>query len=118
MLVALTMEGVAEAIAFARKNGVDPHRVREALLGGFANSRILEVHGKRMLDADYKPGFKVKLHQKDLRIVLEEARQLGLALPGAALMAQHMNKLVGSGDGELDSSAIMKIVEKMSSECK
>lgn len=111
--VSATIEGVAEAMVFARKNGVDPARVREALLGGFANSRILENHGKRMIDGDFQPGFKVSLHQKDLRIVLETAHQMGLALPCTALVAQHLNALVGSGEGELDSSAIMKVVERI-----
>jgi 2-hydroxy-3-oxopropionate reductase len=111
--VSLTIEGVAEAFTFARKNGVDPGRVREALLGGFANSRILEVHGQRMLDHDFRPGFKVRLHQKDLRIVMETAHQMGIALPGSALVAQHMNALIGSGEGELDSSALIKVIEKL-----
>jgi len=113
IVVSLTIEGVAEAITFARKNGVDPGRVREALLGGFANSRILEVHGQRMLDHDFRPGFKVRLHQKDLRIVMETAHQMGIALPGSALVAQHLNALIGSGEGELDSSALIKIIEKL-----
>lgn len=114
IVVAVTIEAVSEALSFARKNGVDAAKVREALMGGFAGSKILEVHGKRMLDHDFKPGFKVKLHQKDLRIVMQDADQLGLALPGAALVAQHLNALMGSGDGELDSSAIVKAVERLS----
>lgn len=113
IVVSLTIEGVAEAFTFARKNGVDPGRVREALLGGFANSRILEVHGKRMLEGDFRPGFKVRLHQKDLRAVMETAHQIGIALPGTALVAQHLNALVGSGDGELDSSALVRAVERL-----
>jgi 2-hydroxy-3-oxopropionate reductase len=114
IVVALTIEAVAEALTFARKNGVDAAKVREALLGGFANSKILEVHGKRMLDNEFKPGFKVKLHQKDMRIVMETAHKLGFALPGAALATQHMNALIGTGDGELDSAAMVKVVERMS----
>jgi len=114
IVVAVTIEAVSEALTFARKSGVDPAKVREALMGGFAGSKILEVHGQRMLDHDFKPGFKVKLHQKDLRIVLDNAHQLGLALPGTALVAQHLNALMGSGDAELDSAAVVKIVEKMS----
>jgi 2-hydroxy-3-oxopropionate reductase len=114
IVAALTIEAVSEALTFARKNGVDAARVREALMGGFAGSKILEVHGQRMLDNDFKPGFKVKLHQKDLRIVMEDAHQLGIGLPGAALVAQHLNALMGSGDGELDSSAIVKVIERMS----
>ncbi|HEX7044107.1 MAG TPA: 2-hydroxy-3-oxopropionate reductase [Burkholderiales bacterium] len=114
IVVALTIEAVAEALTFARRNNVDAAKVRAALMGGFAGSKILEVHGQRMLDNDFKPGFKTKLHQKDLRIVLEDAGALGLGLPGAALVSQHLNALVGSGDGELDSSAIVKAVERLS----
>ena len=114
IVVAVTIQGVAEALTFARRNGVDAGKVRDALMGGFAGSKILEVHGKRMLDHDFKPGFKTKLHQKDLNIVMQTARELGLALPGAAMLMQHMNALVGSGDGEIDSAAVVKIVERMS----
>ena len=114
IVVAVTIEAVSEALTFARKNGVDAAKVREALMGGFAGSKILEVHGKRMLDNDFKPGFKTKLHQKDLRIVMEDAGKLGLALPGTALVAQHLNALMGSGDGELDSAAIVKAIERLS----
>ncbi len=114
IVAALTIEAVSEALTFARRNGVDAARVREALMGGFAGSKILEVHGQRMLDNDFKPGFKVRLHQKDLRIVIEDAHKLGIGLPGAALVAQHLNALMGSGDGELDSSAIVKVIERMS----
>ncbi len=114
IVVALTIQAVGEAITFARKNGVDAGKVREALLGGFANSKILEVHGQRMLDNSFKPGFKTKLHQKDLKIVMDTAHALGLALPGTALVAQAMNALMGAGDGELDSSALIKVVERAS----
>lgn len=114
IVVALTIEGVAEALSFARQNDVDPAKVRAALMGGFAASRILEVHGQRMLDDNYQPGFKTKLHQKDLNIVLQTACELGLGLPGTALAMQHLNALMGAGDGELDSAAIMKVVQRMS----
>ena len=114
IVVGVTIEAVAEALTFARKSGVDAAKVREALLGGFAASRILEVHGKRMLDNNYQPGFKTKLHQKDLNIVLQTAHELGLALPAAALVAQHLNALMGLGDAELDSAAVMKIIERIS----
>ncbi len=114
IVVAVTIEAVAEALTFARKNGVDASKVRDALMGGFAASRILEVHGKRMLDNNYQPGFKTKLHQKDMNIVMQTAKELGLALPAAALVMQHLNALMGSGDAELDSAAVMKVVERMS----
>lgn len=114
IVVGVTIEAVSEALAFARKNGVDAAKVRAALMGGFAGSRILEVHGQRMLDREYKPGFKVRLHQKDMRIVMETAHQLGLGLPAAALVAQQLNALMGRGDAELDSAAIMKVVEGLS----
>ncbi len=114
IVVSMTIQGVSEALTFARRNGVDAAKVRAALMGGSASSKILEVQGQRMLDKDFKPGFKVKLHQKDLRIVIEDAHKLGIGLPGAALVAQHLNALMGSGDGELDSAAIVKVVERMS----
>jgi 2-hydroxy-3-oxopropionate reductase len=114
IVVAVTIEGVAEALTFARKNGVDPARVRDALMGGFAGSRILEVHGKRMLDNAYPPGFKTRLHRKDMNIVMQTANELGLDLPGAALVMQHLDTLMKDGDAELDSAAVMKVVERLS----
>jgi 2-hydroxy-3-oxopropionate reductase len=114
IVVAVTIEAVAEALTFARRNGANPDKVREALMGGFAGSKIMEVHGRRMLDNDFKPGFKVGLHQKDMRIVMETAHQMGLALPAAALVAQHLNALMGTHDADLDSSAIIKVIERMS----
>jgi 2-hydroxy-3-oxopropionate reductase len=114
IVAAVTIEAVAEALLLAQANGVDAARVREALLGGFAYSKVLEIHGRRMLEADFKPGFKAALHQKDMRIVLQSAHALGVALPAAALAAQHINALVGSGDGDLDSSAIYKVLARMS----
>jgi 3-hydroxyisobutyrate dehydrogenase-like beta-hydroxyacid dehydrogenase len=111
--VSATLMGVAEALAFAARQGVDAARVRQALLGGSAYSRILEFHGQRMLDRDFAPGFKAKLHQKDLGIVLNEAHQSGMALPGAVLAAQLMNALVGAGGGDKDSSALIEILERL-----
>jgi 2-hydroxy-3-oxopropionate reductase len=113
VLVGHTIAGVAEALLLAEASGVDGAKVREALLGGFANSRILEVHGQRMLDGDFAPGFKARLHQKDLRIVLEAANELGLALPGAAQVQQGLNALVGQGDGELDSAALYQVLKRL-----
>jgi len=112
IVVSLTLEGVAEAILLARRNGVDPARMREALMGGFAGSRILEMHGQRMLEANYKAGFKVKLHNKDMKIVLGNMAEAGLNLPGASLFAEQIGKLMDAGDGELDSTAIMLALER------
>jgi len=104
---------VAEALLFARAAGVDPERVREALLGGFAYSRILENHGERMLARNFKPGFKTWMHQKDLRIVLEEANRMALALPASASTSQLLNAAVGSGMGEDDSISLLRLLEQM-----
>jgi 2-hydroxy-3-oxopropionate reductase len=98
--------GVSEAFALAKKAGVDAARVRQALLGGFAASRVLEVHGERMLNANYKPGFRTKLYQKDLRLANEAASANGVAMPGTALVAQLVNALVASGGGDLDYAAM------------
>ena len=113
IVVSAALLGVAEAFTFAARQGVDAARVRQALLGGSAYSRILEIHGQRMLENRFKPGFKARLHQKDLGIVLAEAQKAGLALPSAALAAQLMNALVGNGDGELDSSALIKVMQQL-----
>jgi 2-hydroxy-3-oxopropionate reductase len=109
VVVGHAIAGVGEAMLLAEASGVDPARVREALLGGFASSKVLEVHGQRMIDDDFAPGFKTRLHQKDMRIVLEAAHELGLALPGSAMVAQYLNALMGRGLGELDSSAIYRV---------
>ncbi len=114
ILTGVGVAAVAEAMNFATKSGVDAAKVREALLGGFAYSRILENHGQRMLDRNFKPGFKAWMHQKDMRIVMEEAHRLGLALPSSAATAQMFNALVGSGLGEDDSIAMLKLLERMS----
>ncbi len=105
---------VAEAFAFASKNGVDRSKVREALLGGFAYSKILENHGQRMLERNFKPGFKSWMHEKDLNIVMQTAHELGLCLPGSAATAQMFNAMVGSGHGEEDSIAVLKLLEGLS----
>ena len=113
VLISQTIAGVGEALLLARASGVDGAKVREALLGGFANSRVLELHGQRMLDDRYDPGFKCALFQKDMRLVLEAAHELGLALPGAAQAAQLINALVGQGDGELDSAALYRAQRRL-----
>ena len=112
IVVAVTIQAVAEAMLLAQKSNVDAYKVRECLLGGFANSKILEVHGKRMLDNDFKPGFKLGLHQKDMQIVLDSAKALGLALPASALVMQFMNAMNISHADE-DSSVIYKLLKNM-----
>ncbi|QDF98751.1 2-hydroxy-3-oxopropionate reductase [Azoarcus sp. DD4] len=114
ILTGVGVAAVAEALNFATRSGVDAGKVREALLGGFAYSRILENHGQRMLDRNFRPGFKAWMHQKDMRIVMEEAHRLGLALPSSAATAQMFNAMVGSGLGEDDSIAMLKLLERMS----
>lgn len=114
IITGVGVAAVAEALNFAHKSGVDAAKVRGALLGGFAYSRILENHGQRMLDRNFKPGFKAWMHQKDLRIVMDEAHRLGLALPSSAATAQMFNAMVGSGLGEDDSIAMLKLLERMS----
>ena len=100
------LAGVSEALALAKKAGVDGSKVRAALLGGFAASRVLEVHGERMLTGNYKPGFRTKLYQKDLRLANEAAAANGVAMPGTAIVTQLVNALVASGGGDLDYAAI------------
>ena len=114
IITGVGVASVAEALNFAAKSGVDGAKVREALLGGFAFSRILENHGQRMLDRNFKPGFKAWMHQKDVRIVMDEAHRLGLALPTAAATMQLFNAMAGSGLGEDDSVALLKLLERMS----
>lgn len=104
--IAITIEAVAEAFALADACGVDKAKVRMALLGGFAHSRVLEVHGQRMIEKNYTPGFKAHLHLKDMRIVNDTARALGIQLPFAEQTTQDLENLVAHGGGELDSSAI------------
>ena len=112
ILTGVGIVAVAEAIELARANGVDPARVRTALLGGSAYSRILESHGARMLAEEFRPGFKAWMHQKDLRIVMEEAHRNGLFLPSAAVAAQLFNAMLGSGLGEEDSVAVIKLLRR------
>ena len=111
--ISATLLGVAEALTFAARQGVEGAKVRQALLGGSAYSKILEIHGQRMLERNFKPGFKAKLHQKDLGIVLAEAQAASMALPATALVAQMMNALIGAGRGENDSAALIEILEQL-----
>lgn len=114
VVISQTLAGVAEALLLARAAGVDPAKVRAALLGGSAQSRVLEIHGQRMIDGDFTPGFKARLHRKDMHLVLDAAEELGLALPGTALVTQYLNALLGQDLGELDSSAIYQVLEEAS----
>ena len=111
--VALTIEAVSEALLFAAKAGADPRKVREALLGGFAQSRILELHGERMIQRNFTPGFRIRLHQKDLNLALQGARELGLSLPNTAVALQLFNSVAAQGGGDLDHSAMLLALEKM-----
>jgi 2-hydroxy-3-oxopropionate reductase len=111
LVVGVTIEAVAEALALAEAAGVDPAKVRAVLLGGFAQSKILDAHGQRMLDGNFQPGFKARLHQKDLRIVTQTANEAGLDAPAGQLALDRMTKLVDSGGGEKDHSALFTLLE-------
>jgi 2-hydroxy-3-oxopropionate reductase len=108
--IAGALAGVGEALALAAKAGVDAKAVRQALLGGFASSRVLDVHGERILTGNYAPGFRTTLYQKDLRLALETAAASGVAIPAAALVSQLVNALVAAGGGDLDYSAIGRTI--------
>lgn len=113
IIVALTIEAVGEALLFASKAGADPARVREALMGGFASSRILEVHGERMIKRTFDPGFRIDLHQKDLNLALEGARQLKMALPNTASCQQLFSVCAAQGGSTWDHSAMVRALELM-----
>jgi len=113
IIVALTIAAVGEAMTFARKAGADPAKVRQALMGGFASSRILEVHGERMINRTFAPGFRIRLHQKDLGLALAGARSMGVALPQTASAAQLMQVCAAHGMEELDHSALVRALELM-----
>ncbi len=114
IIVALNIEAVSEALVFATKAGADPVRVRQALMGGFANSRILEVHAERMINRTFKPGFRVGLHMKDLEVALSNARALGVALPATAVAQQLFNSCVANGDIDQDDSIMCQAIERLS----
>ncbi|MBK8865049.1 MAG: 2-hydroxy-3-oxopropionate reductase [Betaproteobacteria bacterium] len=113
IIVALNIAAVAEALVFASKAGADPAKVRQALMGGFAASRILEVHGERMIKRTFNPGFRIGLHQKDLNLALQGARTLGVSLPQTANAAQLMQACAGNGMADLDHSALVRALEIM-----
>lgn len=113
IIVALNIAAVGEALVFASKAGADPAKVRQALMGGFASSKILEVHGERMIKRTFNPGFRIVLHQKDLNLALQSARTLGVALPQTAGAAQLMNACAALGHGQSDHSALVQALEAL-----
>ena len=113
IIVALTIEAVSEALVFASKAGADPARVRAALMGGFASSRILEVHGERMVKRTFDPGFRISLHQKDLNLALQGAKALGVSLPNTASTQELFNQCAAHGDAGLDHSGLVTALERM-----
>jgi 2-hydroxy-3-oxopropionate reductase len=113
IIVALNIAAAGEALVYASKAGADPAKVRDALMGGFASSRVLEVHGKRMIERTFSPGFRIALHQKDLNLALQGARALGIALPQTASAAQLMQSCVALGHGQSDHSALVCALENM-----
>ena len=110
LVVGATIEAVAEALVLAERTGVDPAKVRDALLGGFAGSKVLEMHGQRMLDRAFEPGFRARLHAKDARIVRDAAREAGAPLPSFEVVAAQLDRLVEAGGGDLDSSALYTLL--------
>jgi 2-hydroxy-3-oxopropionate reductase len=114
IIVGITIQAVAEALTLAKKAGVDVEKVRTALLGGFAQSEILKKHGERILERNFKAGFKVRLHRKDMNIVLQAGREYSVPLPGSALVSVNMDSLLAQGKGELDHSALALLAEQLS----
>ena len=114
IIVALNIEAVSEALLFAAKAGADPAKVRQALMGGFASSKILEVHGERMIKRTFDPGFRIELHQKDLNLALSSARALGVALPNTATAQELFNSCAAHGGKAWDHSAMVRALEKLS----
>ncbi|GAA4414384.1 2-hydroxy-3-oxopropionate reductase [Nibrella viscosa] len=112
MIVGMTIQAVAEAFTMARKAGVDLEKMREVLLGGFAQSRILDLHGKRMIERNFAPGFKLKLHKKDMRIALQAGEEFAVPLRGTAQVAAQMDAALAQGNGELDHSALLLVLEQ------
>lgn len=113
IIVALTIEAVGEGLLFASKAGADPVKVRQALMGGFAASRVLEVHGERMIKRNFDPGFRIELHQKDLALALSGARALGVSLPNTAATQELLNTCIAHGGAKWDSSALVRALEKL-----
>jgi 2-hydroxy-3-oxopropionate reductase len=115
IIVALTIEAVGEALVFASKMGADPAKVRQALMGGFAASRVLEVHGERMIKRAFEPGFRIELHQKDLGLALGNARRIGVALPNTATAQELFTACAARGGKAWDHSALVRALELLAS---
>ena len=113
IVVGVTIQGVSEALILARKSGVDPAKVREAMLGGFAQSRILDVHGQRIIDGTFNPGFRIRLHRKDLGIALQTGREACLPLMLTSMVAELMNAMIARGDGDVDHSGLAKLLGEL-----
>ncbi|HEY2919111.1 MAG TPA: 2-hydroxy-3-oxopropionate reductase [Candidatus Binatia bacterium] len=113
MVVGTTIAIVGEALVLAKKAGVDPAKVRQALLGGFAQSKILEAHGQKMLDRNFKPGFRIRLHEKDMKIALATGSEYGVPLMVTGIVGQMMTAMKGMGNGDLDHSGLVRLVEQM-----
>jgi 2-hydroxy-3-oxopropionate reductase len=113
IIVALTIEAVGEALLFASRAGADPAKVRQALMGGFASSRILEIHGERMIKRNFDPGFRIELHQKDLNLALQGARSLNLSLPNTATTQELFNAAAALGGKGWDHSGLVRVLEHL-----
>lgn len=113
IIVGMTLLGVSEAFTLAKKAGIDLNKMREALLGGFAQSRILELHGRRIIDRNFEPGFKIKLHRKDMNIALQTGKELSVPLHGSAQVTSLMDSIIAQGNGELDHSSIALLLEQL-----
>jgi len=111
IIVALNIQAAAEALVFAARAGADPAKVRQAIMGGFASSRVLELHAERMINRTFNPGFRIRLHQKDLNLALGSARELGLSLPNTAIAQQLMSSVAAHGGADLDHSALVQAIE-------
>ncbi|MGD8947033.1 MAG: 2-hydroxy-3-oxopropionate reductase [Desulfobacterales bacterium] len=116
IVVGVTIQAVSEALILARKSGVDPIKVREALLGGFAQSRILDLHGQRIVNRNFQPGFRIRLHRKDLGIALQTGREVSLPLMATSTVAELMNAQIARGNGDLDHSSLAMLLEQLGGE--
>ena len=113
IVVGLTIQAIAEALTLAKKSGIDVAKVRAALLGGLAQSKILDLYGQRIIDRNFKPGFKIKLHRKDMNIALQTGKQLSVPLPATSIVASQMDALLAAGDAELDHSSLALLEERL-----